>query len=268
MTTRIRFLGVAGYEIEWSNHRVLIDPFLTGSRFAPCSPDELATPDVILVTHSAWDHIGDTAAIAKRTGAPVVCGSDTHALLREAGIPTEQMRQTVWGIVVKVGGVVVRPVESHHWAQARLKDGATVSGVPMGFLIETDPDVRIYHCGDTAVFGDMRLIADLYQPTVGLLGCSQAQDLLRQVPGAGEVLTGEMSPRDAAFAAELLRLPLAIASHYLDIDDEQGPEYADVQEFLQAVAEFDSTKKRNALAMRVGESLMLDEKGFRLEGIA
>jgi L-ascorbate metabolism protein UlaG (beta-lactamase superfamily) len=85
VSTRLRFLGVAGFEIVGPRWRVLIDPFLTGQPGAPVGPDELQRPDVILVTHAAPDHLGDTAAIARRTGAPVVCGADVGAFL--AAVP-------------------------------------------------------------------------------------------------------------------------------------------------------------------------------------
>lgn len=131
MTTKLRFLGVAAYEIVSPRHRILIDPFLTGSPSAPCGPDDLERPDVILVTHAALDHLGDAFVIAKRTGAPVVGGADVRALLLEQGLPAEQIRATVWGIQVEVGGVLVQPVECRHWSTATLADGRIVSGVPL-----------------------------------------------------------------------------------------------------------------------------------------
>lgn len=256
MTTTIRFLGMAGYEIVSDQHRILIDPFLSGSPHAPIRHEDLARPDVILVTHAAYDHYGDAALIAKRTGAPVLCGGDVKAMLLEEGIPSEQIHPTVWGIVVRIGGVIVRPVESHHWSQARLKDGQYVSGVPMGFIVEPEPGVRVYHCGDTAIFGDMKLIAQLYRPTIGLMGCANSQDLLGRANFAGSLMTGEMSPREAALASEFLGLKIAIASHYLDLTN--PIERGEVDEFLAAVPEFDTTGERQAMFMHVGETIAID----------
>ena len=71
--------GAAGFEITWGGKRLLVDPFLTGSPAAPLSPDALETPDLILVCHAALDRLGDTAAIAKRTGAPIICGGEVRA---------------------------------------------------------------------------------------------------------------------------------------------------------------------------------------------
>src|SRR5205809_7489098 len=113
--TRIRFLGVAGYEIVSSEHRILIDPFLSGSPLAPCRHEDLEVPDVVLVSHAAYDHLGDAAEIASRTGAPVVCGGDVRRILIERGDPAALIRPTVWGFVVRVGGVTGRPDECHLW---------------------------------------------------------------------------------------------------------------------------------------------------------
>jgi L-ascorbate metabolism protein UlaG (beta-lactamase superfamily) len=206
---------------------------------------------VILVTHAAPDHLGDTFAIARRTGAPVVCGADVCALLLDQGLPASQVRATVWGIVVEVGGVLVRPVECRHWSLAQLAGGQFVTGVPLAFIVEPEPDVRLYHYGDTAIF-DMRLIGQLYRPTVGLLGCCQPRALAHLAPGAGRMVTGEMSPREAALAAEMLGVQLAIACHYSESDD---PE---VQDFLRQVQEVDNTGQRRALAMAPGETLLLE----------
>lgn len=250
MTTRLRFLGVAGYEVIGPAWRVLIDPFLTGPVSA-ISPDDLERPDAILVSHAAYDHIGDTAAIARRTGAPVICGGEVRAMLMDDGIPAEQIQATTWGIVVEVGGVVVRPVECHHWSQGRLKDGTFVTGVPMGFMVEPEPGIRVYHYGDTAIFSDLKLIRDLYKPTVAILGCANPDELLASAVGPGRLLTGEMSPEEAALAAEWLGAPLAIASHYYRHDQ------ADVAAFLAAVPEHDSTGNRQAIAPNLGETLLL-----------
>ncbi len=260
MTTRLRFLGAAGFEIVGPRSRILIDPFLDGNPVAPVRPDELERPDVILVTHAAYDHLGDAAAIATRTGAPIICGADTRALLIDQGVPPDQVRATIWGIVVEVGGVVVRPVESHHWSSATLSDGRTITGTPLGFIVETEPSVRIYHFGDTAVFGDMRLIAELYAPSVGLIGCTHPKELPTPVlAGPGTLLTGEMSPREAALAVELLDVRVAVATHYLNYRD---PE---VVEFLDLVRAADTAGRRTPLAPAAGQVIVTDGSSASIE---
>ena len=197
MSTSLTYHGAASYEIVSPTHTILIDPFLTGNPLAPCGPDDLRTPDVILVSHAAVDHYGDAPAVAKRTGAPVICDAAVRAKLIDDGVSPDQITPTTWGIVVEVAGIVVRPVECHHWSMATLSDGRTVVGNPIAFIVETEPGVRIYHYGDTCIF-DMRLIGELYRPTVGLLGCTLPRELSYLIPGPGTFLTGEMDPDEAA----------------------------------------------------------------------
>jgi L-ascorbate metabolism protein UlaG (beta-lactamase superfamily) len=259
MTTRIRYLGIAGYEVVGPSARVLFDPFLRGNPVAPCAVEDLETPDVILVSHAAFDHFGDAAEIAVRTGAPVVCGADSRALLLDRDVPEEQIRPTIWGVRVRVGGVTVIPVECHHWSSATLSDGRVIGGVPLGFVVEFEPGVSIYHYGDSALFGDMRLIRELHQPTVGLLGCAQPSGL--DIPGsfAGDVLTGEMSPLEAAMAAEFLGVSVAVASHYTEPDD------PDVLAFLRHVPEQDPGGRRTALAPTAGQTIVLEHDNVHVE---
>jgi L-ascorbate metabolism protein UlaG (beta-lactamase superfamily) len=257
VSTRLTYLGAAGYDIVGPTHRVLIDPFLSDNPVAPCGPDDLEPPDVILVSHAALDHYGDTAAIAKRTGAPVICDLAVRLKLIDDGLHPKQVTATTWGIVVEVAGLRVRPVECHHWSSAFLHDGRQVVGNPIAFIIETEPGVRIYHYGDTAIF-DMRLIGELYRPTVGLLGCTIPHELADWIPGPGKFLTGEMDGDEAARAAEMLGLELAVACHYLTLD-------AEVERFLRLVHQHDSTGRRRAVAPLVGETLVVEPGRHRIE---
>jgi L-ascorbate metabolism protein UlaG (beta-lactamase superfamily) len=247
---RMRFLGVAGYEIVSADHRILIDPFLSGSPLAPCTHQELETPDVVLVSHAAYDHLGDAAEIASRTGAPVVCGGDVRLILIERGVPAEQIRATVWGLVTRVGGVIVRPVECHHWSMGTL-DGRPVTGTPLAFIVEPEPGIRVYHYGDTAIF-DMRLFGELYRPNVGIFGCTDPVELPDENPG--ELLTGEMDADEAAYAAEMLGVDVAIAAHYL------SPTVA-VEEFRVRVPARDTSGRRQALAPNVGQWIVVERRG-------
>jgi L-ascorbate metabolism protein UlaG (beta-lactamase superfamily) len=253
MSTRLTFLGVAGYDIAGPSFRVLIDPFLSEATNPPVSPDELETPDVILVSHAAPDHLGDAAAIAKRTGAPVVCDGGVKRILIDRGVPADSIRATVWGIPVEVGGVVVRPIECHHWSAGELSDGTPIVGTPLAFLVETEPGVRIYHYGDTCVF-DMSLIGELYKPTVGLLGCTVPYELTKFAPGPGRLLGGEMNADEAARVAEMLGLELAVACHYSEPDDA-------VARFLELVGHYDTSGSRRAVAPTVGQTLVVEPGG-------
>lgn len=257
MSTRLTYHGAASFEIVGPTHRLLIDPFLSQNPMAPCGPDDLETPDVILVSHAAFDHYGDTASIAKRTGAPVVCDAAVRAMLIDEGVSPDQVSATTWGIVVEVAGVQIRPVECHHWSSGTLSDGRQVVGNPIAFIVETEPGVRIYHYGDTCVF-DMRLIGELYRPTVGLLGCTLPRELAHLIPGPATFLTGEMDADEAARTAEMLGLELAVACHYLAKD-------AQVERFLELVPKYDTSGRREAVAPEVGQTLVVDGSGWTLE---
>jgi L-ascorbate metabolism protein UlaG (beta-lactamase superfamily) len=221
MATSIRFFGVAGYELvtERGQH-VLVDPFLDDNPGAPCRSEDLGPVDLICVSHAASDHLGDTEAIARRTGAPVVCGGEVRAYLMAKGVPAEQVRATVWGIAVQVAGVVVQPVECHHWSQIRMPDGTFASGVPMGFVIHLADDVRFYHYGDTAIFSDLKLIGQLYRPTIGAVGIANPIEIESRNPMPGVMITSEMSPLEGVLAAQWLGLDTVLPCHYINPDND------------------------------------------------
>jgi len=227
MPTQIRFHGVAAYELIANDGRhVLIDPFFDENPGAVIKAADLERVDLILVSHAAFDHLGDTEVLARRTGAPVVCGGDVKNYLKARGIPGTQIQATVWGIAVDVAGFRVQPVECHHWSQIQMPDGQFITGVPIAFVIQVDPGVRFYHYGDTAIFSDLKLIGELYRPTIGAIGITNPIEILHTVEGPGVLASGEMSPREGALAAQWLGLEHVLPCHYID------PEHKDVSEFL------------------------------------
>lgn len=259
MSTTLRFLGASGFEVVGPRHRILMEPFLRGNDVAPYTPETVPAPDLILVSHAAWDHMGDAAEIARRTGAPVGCSADVAEKLVDEGVPAAQVRPLVWGVCYAFGDIVVRPVECHHWSSATLRDGRTVTGTPVGFIVDTEPGVRIYHFGDTTIFPGLRLIGELYRPTVGLIGCAQTDGL--PDPGAGRVLTGEMNPDEAARAAEWLGVRHLVATHYM----RPGPE---VDELRRRVPVHDSTGSRVVHAPAAGDTLTIEPVPDRLPSLA
>lgn len=256
MTTRITFHGISSYTVSGPGGSILLDPYLDGNPAALIG-DEVPNPDVIVVSHAAWDHMASAAPIALRTGAPVICGYDTAALMREAGLPDSQLRVVTTGIRVRLGDILVRPVASLHWSQAVLSDGSVVSGVPIGFVVESEPDVRVYHFGDSALSSEMAIIGRMHQPQVALLGVTQPWSLVAE--GAGRVVSGEMSPQEAAVAAELIGARYAVATHYED------PDSPEVSEFLAAVEAGASQTGRVGLALRPEETLVIDGAQHRIE---
>jgi len=246
MTTQIRFFGVAAYEIITSRgQHIIIDPYLDENPGSPIKSDALQQVDLIIVSHAATDHFGDTEKIARRTGAPVICGAEIKAYLMAKGLPASQLRATTWGIRVEVAGIEVQPVECRHWSIIQMPDGSWATGNPMAFVVYADPGVRFYHYGDTAIFSDLKLIGQLYEPTIGAIGISQPWEITQQVTGPGRLVTGEMSAREGALAAQWLGLQTVLPCHYIDPDND------DVREFNQHL---DAAKARGE---RVPDSVVM-----------
>ena len=227
--TRIRFHGVAAYEIlTRDGRRILCDPFLDDNPGAATKSDGFDRVDLVVVSHAAYDHLGDTDRIARRYGCPVVCGGEVKAWLTDRGIPAGQVRATTWGIRVRVAGFDIQPLECHHWSQIRLKDGSFISGVPMAYIVYADDNLRFYHYGDTAIFSDLRLQGELYKPNVGCIGIANPQEILHLNPMPGEMLTGEMSPYEGVLATQWLGLETVLPCHYITLEGD-----ADVAAYMR-----------------------------------
>jgi len=151
MAVDVRFLGHAAFHISGAGADVLVDPFLTGNPKAAATADEVPA-DVILLTHGHGDHLGDTVAIAKRTGAHVVAIVELADELRNAGL--ENVSDPNYGGTVKFDWGWVKLVPAWHTAVSP----SGTAHAPAGLLINYGGHL-IYHLGDTCLFSDMKLIA-------------------------------------------------------------------------------------------------------------
>ena len=145
----VRFLGHAAFELADGDTTVLIDPYLTGNPMASISADDVAAT-TILLTHGHGDHIGDTVAIAKRTGATTVAIVEIANELGEEGI---DVRDPNMGGTVKFDWGWVQLVPA--WHTSTTPKGT--ANVPAGLLINFQ-DTIVYHLGDTCVFSDLQLV--------------------------------------------------------------------------------------------------------------
>jgi L-ascorbate metabolism protein UlaG (beta-lactamase superfamily) len=175
---------------------VLIDPWLDNPK-APAGAKEIAPVDVILLTHGHSDHVGNVFEVARRTNATVIAIHEISLYLQERGIAKAQGMNK--GGTMRIDGLSVTMVDAKH--SSDIDAGGTVipGGEPAGFVIEFENGFRAYHAGDTSVFGDMKLIANLYKPLLVLLPI-------------GGLYT--MDPREAAYACTLLRPAHVAGMHY------------------------------------------------------
>lgn len=248
MSVKIQFFGPAGYKITTASGKtVVIDPFLDKNRYCKTNVADLGNVDVLLITHNAFDHFGDAPEVIRQYKPVVVCALDVqHNLTRYHGIDPDLIRPTIWGMAMEVEGVPVRPVESHHWSFGKKEDGTLLSGPAMGFIVDAGNNKRIYHPGDTTLFSDMKLIGELYKPTVGLIHISLPSEDGVGMPHPECYKTGEITPAEGLLASDWLGLETFIASHYVN------PKCADVEEFLGLVED------RKAQNVQVPEVIVMD----------
>lgn len=165
--THVQYLGHSAFKITYGSTVMLVDPFLTGNPKAAMGWEEAAKGCThVLLSHGHDDHVGDTLAIAKATGCTVVGMVELVGYLakQQPGLKTEPMN--LGGSLALSPEVTVSLVQAYH--STGLGADGTYMGVAAGIVIQT-PTASIYHAGDTAAFGDMALIHDLYEPDVGLI---------------------------------------------------------------------------------------------------
>ena len=154
MTVKITWLGHSAFALDIDGHSVLIDPFLTGNPLAAAKPESLK-PEIIFLSHAHVDHLGDTVAIAKRSGAKVVSNFEIGNWLMKQGVQNVHQQNPGGGF--DHGFVHARWTMAHH--SSSFPDGS-YGGEPNGFILTTPGGQKLYFAGDTSLFLDMQLIGD------------------------------------------------------------------------------------------------------------
>jgi len=225
MSFTFTWYGHAALGLETGGYHLLVDPFFSGNPAASTGPEKVAA-DFILVSHGHGDHVGDAAAIAKRTGALVIANFEIANWLEQKGLKTHA--QHLGGGFHHPFGYLKLTLALHGSA---LPDGS-YGGNPAGFLLTTRAGEKIYMAQDTGLFGDMHLIGD------------EGIDLA--VLPIGDNFT--MGPDDALRAVQLLRPKHVVPIHYNTF----GLIAQDAQAWAARVAE--KTQAR-AHVLKPGESL-------------
>lgn len=191
MSVKLTWLGHAALSLEVDDYKVLVDPFLSDNPAASTSQDSVAA-DYILLSHGHGDHVGDTVAIAKRTGAMVITNAEIAGWISKKGLKAHA--QHLGGGYHHPFGYLKLTFAIHG---SGLPDGS-YGGNPAGFLLTTKAGYKIYMACDTGLFGDMRLIGE------------EGVDLA--VLPIGDNYT--MGPDDALRAVRLIQPKHVIPFHY------------------------------------------------------
>lgn len=183
---KITWIGHSAVKLEGSQI-VFIDPFLSGNPVASLQVDDISGAHLVVVTHDHGDHLGDSFALCKKTGATLISFFEIAEAAAAEGITSEKMNV---GGSVTVGGITVDMVPAFHTGG--------LGGTAVGVVVTMDGK-KVYHAGDTGLTVEMSLIGEMYQPDIAFL------------PIDGRF---NMTPRLAAKAVELLKIPKVVPIHY------------------------------------------------------
>ena len=197
-----------GFTLTWLGHasfhlvtprgkHVLVDPWLEGNPMAPVGDVPITHVDAMLVTHGHGDHAGDAVRLAKKFRCTLVAIHEVAGTFKKQGV--EQAMGMGKGGTVQIHGLKVTMTHAVHSSSFDGGDEYLYAGEPAGFVVTLENNATIYFAGDTGPMMDMQLIGDLYRPDVSVLPI-------------GDLYT--MGPREAAYAAKLLRSPFIVPCHY------------------------------------------------------
>ncbi len=197
-TLSITWLGHASFKMDTPGGKTLyLDPWLEENPSCPKDHKKVEKCDLILITHGHFDHVGDVIPLAKAHKPPIVAQNEVAVWLGEKGV--EKASGMNKGGTQEVLGIKFTMTHAQHSSSVVENGGNVYLGEAAGYVVEFENGVRVYIAGDTSVFGDMKIIRELYRPTIGILPI-------------GSHFT--MDPREAAYACRLLGIQIAIPCHY------------------------------------------------------
>jgi L-ascorbate metabolism protein UlaG (beta-lactamase superfamily) len=218
--TKITWLGHATFALEFESGQVLVlDPWITGNPVYPPS-HKLARVDAIALSHGHMDHVNDVLPLSKEFEPKIVAMVEVASYFESKGAPnTIGMNK---GGTVDLGFVKLTMTHALHSSSIQDGDKTIYAGEAAGFILTFQDGRKAYFAGDTAVFSEMGIYADLYQPELAILPI-------------GDHYT--MGPNEAAYAARLLKVKQVIPMHYGTF-----PALAGKPEDLEALLDKDAIK--------------------------
>ena len=196
---KITWLGHSAFLIEAGGKRILTDPWISNPN-APAAfskPEALGKLDLILVSHGHSDHVGDLVAISRATGAPVVCLFELGQWLDQKGV--QNIRDMGIGGTQEIDGIRVTMTVAVHSGSFMDNGSIVYLGGAAGYIVRIHSVPTFYFAGDTALFGDMKMLRDLYAPEIAFLPI-------------GDHYT--MGPDTAAIAAQWLGVKQVVPMHW------------------------------------------------------
>ena len=195
---QIMWLGHATFKITSPQGKViLIDPWIEQNPKSPAEAKQLDKVDLITVSHGHMDHIADVIPTARKFHPQVVAIVEVATWLGSKGV--ENTIGMNMGGSVTVDGITLSMTQAFHSSGIEDNGQMVSGGDPVGFVIELENGLKLYHAGDTCAFGDMQLIRELYAPDIAMLPI-------------GDFYT--MGPKGAALATRLLGVKQVIPMHY------------------------------------------------------
>ena len=177
--------------------RIIMDPWVSTNPSCPESAKKIGDLDVMLVTHGHFDHTADAVSIARNSGAQVVAPYELSVWFQQKGL--ENVVGMNPGGTLKTHGLSVTMVPAMHSSSIEEDGKLLYMGVATGYVIGFEDGLTAYFAGDTSVFSDMKLIGEMYRPSVAFLPI-------------GDLFT--MGPEQAAVAAEMLGVRQIVPMHY------------------------------------------------------
>lgn len=199
---------MAKLSITWLGHstfvlrspkgiRLILDPWVATNPACPESGKKVGPLDLMLITHGHFDHTADAVSLARETGAQVVAPYELSVWLQNKGLKNVVGMNP--GGTLKTQGLSITMVPAVHSSSIEEDGKLLYMGLATGYVVTFEDGHTVYYAGDTSIFGDMKLIGEMYRPSVAFLPI-------------GDLFT--MGPEQAAMAAEMLAVRQVVPMHY------------------------------------------------------